>query len=94
MQKQARINEKLNYNKMLQMAKAQEAEYIRRQKEERANQMIAYNQLLKQAQFQKQEMDWSEKMNYINNLKDIEEFNRGMTSAMIDQKEHKFQDWL
>lgn len=94
MQKQARINEKLNYHKMMEMAKKQHAEEVRRQKEERANQMITYNHMLKQAQFEKQESEWAQKMGYITNLKDIEEFNRGMTSAMIDQKERRFHQWL
>lgn len=94
MERQARINDQLNRHKFMVMERQRQAEMIRKQKEEKAEQQLFINKMMKQAYFNEEEKQWAYKMNYIHNLKDIEEFKRGMTSATLEEKDIKFRNWL
>ena len=78
----------------MEMERLRHADVFRKQKEERARNMVFILKMMKQEKFTEEEKQWAQKMSYINNLKDIEEFKRGMTCAMLEQKETKFKNWL
>lgn len=94
MERQARINEQLNRHKIMLAEQQRRADLVRKNKEERAEQQVFVNRMMRQAYFNEEEKHWAQKMSYINNLKDIEEFKRGMTSAGLEVKDVKFKGWM
>lgn len=93
-ERQARIKEQLDLHKYLEEKKLRQAEMIRKHKEERAMEQIDINKRMRQAFFEQEERQWAEKQGYIHNLKDMEEFRRGMTTASLEEKETRFRKWL
>ena len=86
-----------------ELAKNQKDERIQRRLKETEAKMYAKNQFAavnQQKMFENQQMksfqnrlSWEDKMNRINNLKDVEEFKRGLKMAEICFENERFALW-
>jgi hypothetical protein len=94
MRKQMERNQKLQRNKYIEAYRAQEIENRRREKEEKARIKVLLDAQWKKSQILKQENEWDEKMDHVHNMKDVEEFRRGVAMAQLSQKEERFKIWL